>query len=267
MALARLLLALASLACVATVSSAQAHAPAGGHAFGVTSSIDGKRVLPQRTRWLAYPSLPSSQIARVEFLIDGKLRWIEHFKPYNYASDDEHGHLGYLITTWLKPGRHTFTARAVDKTGHNAAKTVVARVLEALEPPASLAGTWTRMVTPADLKKSGAEPPPPGMWKLVFDRVGAWHLDPLGSGLVNQYTATADHINVYAPIQMAPFNDGRGGISKYGARSIGGIDCREDGPFGSYNWSRSGDELTLKATNERCGNRLAIWEGTWTRVR
>ena len=267
MSLARLLLALASLACVAAVSSAQADVPAGGQAFRVTSSLDGKRVLPQRIRWLAYPSLTAAQIARVDFLIDGKVRWTEHAKPYNYASDDFHGHLGYLITTWLAPGRHTFTARAVDKAGRKSTNTVVARVLPALEPPASLSGTWTRTVTAADLKKSGAEPPPAGVWKLVFDRVGAWHLDPLGSGVVNQYAATAGHINVYAPIVMAPFSDGRGGVSKYGARNIGGIDCREDGPFGSYSWSTAGDKLRLTATNERCGNRRAIWEGVWRRVR
>jgi hypothetical protein len=260
-----LLAALASLACVVGASAASA----GGEAepFKVMSTIDGKRVLPHRLRWIAYPSVPASKIERVEFLIDGKVRWIEGFRPYNYGSDDFRGHLGYLITTWLKPGRHTFTARAVDKAGRKATDSVRARVLPAPEPPASLAGMWKRTVTPADLEKSGEEPPPPGVWKLVFDRVGAWHLDPHGSGLVNQYDVAGRTINVYAPIQMAPFGDRGGGVSRFGHRGIGGTDCNFHGPFGAYVWSVSGEELTLTAQTEGCANRRAIWEGTWKRMR
>jgi hypothetical protein len=116
--------------------------------FAVTSSLDGKKVLPLRSRWLAYPKLPAAQIKEVDFLIDGKLRWIEHDAPYNYGSDDLHGHLGYLITTWLTPGRHTFTARAIDKQGRKATDTVVARVLPAPEPPSELhEKVWKRNVT------------------------------------------------------------------------------------------------------------------------
>jgi hypothetical protein len=265
MSLRRRFLAIASLVSMIAVSAAAA----GGDrdAFKVTSTLDGKRVLPLRMRWLAYPKLPASKISRVDFLIDGKVRWIERHPPYNYGSDDFHGHLGFLITTWLRPRRHTFTARAVDRRGRKATDTVVARVLPAPEPPASLAGIWTRLVTPADLKKGDNDGPPAGRWKLVFDRVGAWHLDPLGSGLVNQYGVAGTIINVYAPIQMAPFSDGKGGISRFGARGIGGTDCREDGPFGSYTWSVSENELTLTAKKEGCGNRRAIWEGIWTRLR
>jgi hypothetical protein len=126
---------------------------------------------------------------------------------------------------------------------------------------------WTRTVTQADLEKSGQGPPPAGVWDLVFDRIGAWHLDPLGSGLLNQYAVAGNMIKVFAPIQMAPFSDGQGGVKKYGHRRIGGTDCRWDGPFGSYSWSVSGDQLTLVAAKEPCGNRRAIWEGVWTRIR
>ncbi len=258
------LLAGASLACVVAASSAVASG--GAKPFELKSSIDGKRVLPHRLRWIAYPKVPAQKIARVEFLIDGKVRWIEHSAPYNYGSGDS-THLGYLITTWLKPGRHTFTVRAVATTGRKARDAVVARVLPAREPPASLAGRWTRTVTARDLKKGDKDGPPAGRWQLVFDRVGAWHLDPLGSGVVNQYGVAANAINVYAPIQMAPFRDGKGGVTRFGHRAIGGTDCREDGPFGSYSWSVSRDELTLTAKKERCGNRRAIWEGVWTRAR
>ena len=258
-----LLSALVSLACLVGVSAASA----GGVAepLKATSTIDGKRVLPHRLRWTAYPNVPAARIDRVEFLIDGKVRWIEGSRPYNYGGDDR-GHLGYLITTWLKPGRHTFTTRAFDTAGRKATDYVRARVLPAPQPPASLSGAWTRTVTPADLEKAGEDGPPEGHWRLVFDHVGAWHLDPLGSGVVNQYEVAGSVIHVYAPIQMAPFSDGKGGVSRYGHHSIGGTDCNFDGPFGSYSWSVAGDELTLTAEKEGCGSRRAIWEGTWKRV-
>jgi hypothetical protein len=250
---------LALLAFVIAISSAAA----GGERqpFKITSTLDGKRVLPLRMHWLAYPKLPASKISRVEFLIDGKVRWIEHNAPYNYGSDDTHGHLGFLITTWLKVGRHTFTARAVDTAGRAATDTVTARVRSAPTPPATLAGKWTRTVTAADIKKSGPMPPPAGRWKLIFDGVGAWHIDPDNGGVVNQYTARPGVIDVFAPITMAPK-----GVSRFGAHGFGCCDCNEAGPFGSYSWSVAGDELTLEAKKEGCPNRRAIWEGIWTRI-
>ena len=251
---------------LAAIIASNSALAADGKPLRLTSTLDHKTVLPLRTRWLAYPNQPASRIFEVDYLIDGKLRWIEHFAPYNYGSDDFHGHLGYLITTWLAPGRHTFTVRAKGKDGRTAADTVTARVIPAPAPPTELAGTWTRTVTTADLNKAGKEPPPAGPWTLVFDRVGAWHLDPLGSGLVNQYDVAGNAIDVYAPIQMAPFGTSGGGVGRYGHHGIGGTDCNYDGPFGSYTWSASGDELTLTASKEPCGNRRAIWEGTWTRV-
>jgi hypothetical protein len=256
-----------ALAAAIAVSSALG---SGTKPIAVTSSIDGKKVLPQRSRWLAHPRVSAAQISEVDFLIDGKLRWIEHHAPYNYGSDDLHGHLGYLFTSWLTPGKHRFTARAITTSGRTGSDTAVARVLPAPQPPAALAGLWVRTVTEQDLQKSDPKfggGPPAGVWKLVFDRVGAWHLDPMGSGLVNGIEVAGNVIHVYAPIQMAPFADGQGGISRFGHHGIGGTDCREDGPFGSYTWSVSGNQLTLAATKELCGQRRAIWEGTWTRSR
>ena len=122
-------------------------------------------------------------------------------------------------------------------------------------------------MTPADLAKSDPKygsGPPAGRWKLVFDRVGAWHLDPLGSGVVNQYAARPGVIRVYAPIAMAPEGVG---VSRFGYSGIGPKDCTSAGPFGTYRWSVSGTRLALKAIHEACGQRRAIWEGVWKRVR
>ncbi|OAI54467.1 hypothetical protein AYO48_01195 [Gaiella sp. SCGC AG-212-M14] len=245
------------------VAPAAGTLPRSGTTFQVTSSLDGKRVLPIRSRWLVYPKVSTRKVREVDFLIDRKLRWIEHKAPYNYASDDFKGHLGYLITTWLTPGTHSFVSRVVDTSGHRVTHTNTARVLPAPKPPARLAGKWTRTLTPDDAKKAtSGQPPPTGVWKLVIDRVGAWALDPMGSGVVDQYTATDDGgLKAYAPITMAVK-----GVAKYGATGIGCCECREDGPFGSYTWSVAGDNLSIKAKRDQCGDRQAIWEGTWKRV-
>ena len=86
-------------------------AGATGQAFKVTSSLDGKTVLPHRIHWLAAP-LPRSTKVKMEFLIDGKLAWHEGSAPYTFADDG-----GYLVTSWLTPGKHTFTARATARAG------------------------------------------------------------------------------------------------------------------------------------------------------
>jgi hypothetical protein len=83
-------------------------------------------------------------------------------RRFNYAGDDEKGHLGYLFTSWLTPGLHRFTAR-VKTTG--------------------------------------------------------------GEG-----------------------------------------DCDESGPFGTYRWMVANNQLTLTAIHEPCGQRRAVYEGTWTRA-
>jgi len=259
------LLALALVAFVIVVATAAAATTR--QPFKVTSTLDGKRVLPLRMHWLAYPKLRPSKVASVDFLIDGKVRWVEHHAPYNYASDDHGRNLGFLITTWLTAGPHRFTVRATDTIGRKSTDSVVARVLPAANPPPALGGMWTRAVTAADLKKSDPKfggGPPAGSWKLVFDRVGAWHLDPLGSGVVNQYVARPGVIHVYAPIAMAPEGIG---VTRFGHSGIGPQDCTPAGPFGTYRWTVSVGKLTLKAIHELCGQRRAIWEGVWKRVR
>jgi len=76
-----------------------------------------------------------------------------------------------------------------------------------------------------------------------------------------------DVLFAYAPISMKPCNDnGTGGVKHFGHHHICGRDCTAAGPFGSYRWSVARARLTLTAIHEPCGQRRAIWEGTWTRV-
>ena len=269
----RLLLLGAFATMAATAVSAAALG--GGQRLAVTSSIDGKKVLPQMTRWLAHPNVAPADVAAADFLVDGKLRWVEHRSPYNYGSDDDKGHLGYLFTSWLSPGKHTFTVRVTTTDGRTAVDVVTARVLAAPAPPTALAGTWRRAVTAADTAK--ADPkygtdnvPPSGKWRLVIDRTGTWELDPLGTGIVQGYSVRGDVLRSLAPIQMVPrkASGDPGEIKRFGSRVAagGGIDCNESGPFGTYRWSVSGNALTLTALREPCGQRRAVYEGSWTRT-
>jgi hypothetical protein len=246
----------------------------------VTSTLDGKKVLPIRTHWIAHTRIPASQVTRVDFLIDGKLRWTDTAPisgsagSYAFGNADSLSTEGFLVTTWLTPGAHRFSVRVTEATRTKAVDTVTARVLPAPQPPSALAGAWTRVVTAEDVQKAQPQygsPPPVGTWKLVFDQVGAWELGPLQTGVVDQYDAEAGTINVYAPIQMAPLSCDQGGtcqggVSRFGYHTIGGDDCTWSGPFGTYQWTVTGTTLTLTAIHEACGDRQAIWEGTWTRT-
>jgi len=105
---------------------------------------------------------------------------------------------------------------------------------------------------------------------LVIDRVGIWELDSIGSGIVQAYSISGNVLHAYAPIEMVPHqaNGNPGSIHRFGHRIDvgGGIDCDESGPFGTYRWSVSGGQLTLTAVREPCGQRRAVYEGTWARV-
>lgn len=162
------------LSCVIGISSALAATPTGKGAFTVRSTLDGKKVLPHRIHWVARPRIPSSKVAAVYFLIDGKKRWVEHNTPYYYGDDGN-----YLVTSFLKPGRHTFTVKVFTFGGRHASDTVKARVLAAPAPPAELAGTW-KAFFPAS--NPGAEGTPAGNWKIVINSVG-WRIhDTAGTG-------------------------------------------------------------------------------------
>jgi hypothetical protein len=62
-----------------------------------------------------------------------------------------------------------------------------------------------------------------------------WRLGtrPTRLRLANAYQAGTSTLTAYAPIQMAPLNNGKTGITKYGHHNLGGTDCFNDGPSGT----------------------------------
>ncbi|MGZ6573366.1 MAG: hypothetical protein ACXVHJ_20235 [Solirubrobacteraceae bacterium] len=236
--------------------------------IAVASTLGGHDTLPRRIIWRAIPSIPADRIREVDFLIDGRLAWVEYSPPYIFGGDDNGTNRGYLVTSWLAPGPHVFVARAVDFNGRTASNTVTARVLPAPQPPTALRGLWTRTVTARDIANAGPldGPPPAGRWELAFDRIGAWELDPLKEGLADEISVRGDRLTIYVPINSAPFADGRSTTTAYRHHDLGGTDCTPAGPLGTYRWSRSGNTLTLTVVHEACRGRDAVWGGVWTRV-
>jgi hypothetical protein len=144
----------------ASVLGAASGATAYGSTWKVTSTLDGKNLLPRRVAWTAStPGLPRSELKSggIGFLIDGKIVGFTDEQPYTFP---DHG--GYLVTTWLKPGAHTFTVRAHAKDGTIIEDNVTARTVAPAAPPAALAGTWKRTVgdvTGAPKNGSAGNPP------------------------------------------------------------------------------------------------------------
>jgi hypothetical protein len=106
---------------------------------------------------------------------------------------------------------------------------------------------------------------PPGVWELIFDHVGVWELDPIGSGGVEHVVFKGSRMIEDSPVWMVPYVNGHANLNRFGHKDIG-TGFREDGPPATYRWSVTGDELTLTAIKEPTNERRAMWEGTWTRV-
>ena len=272
-------LRLAAVAALATAVALPAAAQAKKPAFAVTSTLDGKTVLPHRLRWIAHTQVAAAKVDRVDFLIDGKLTWVEHQAPYTFSDDEGGAHLGYLVTSWLKPGRHRFAVRVVTRDGARVSHAVTARVVPAPDVPAALAGTWRRTLTdvaaaPAD--GSAGNPTgtiiPPGTYTMVIDArmiqmrwPGVYRVpqsDDTGAGWIidSDFTLGGTTLTALGPVTLAAVHDP--------PAAEAGWWCWQDGPAGAYDWSVSGTTLTLspQGGSDPCGVRGFVWSGEWTRA-
>jgi hypothetical protein len=247
--------------------------------FKVTSTLEGQTVLPRRIHW--YADAPSVKLRKIEFLIDGKVRWVELKRPYRFGDREDHASTidgGFLVTSWLTPGVHRFTARATAGDGRVAANTVTARVVPTPSPPAALAGKWTRTVDPTGAPKPGTPgapkdtPTPAGTYTLVFDKRWLQTRNPgtfthasvdknTGLGYVqdSDYQPGASTFHVWGAVSWRPYKD-------YLAEE--GTWCLPwGGPQADYRWSVDGDTLTLASVRaDPCRVRQFIWAGAWTRT-
>ena len=238
-----------------SATTGQAASPAASPAkLSVTSTLDRHTALPIRIHWQAIPSTSATDVSEVDFLIDGKLGWVEHMPPYFYGDDGN-----WLVTSFLMPGEHTCTVRVIDAAGHTATDTVHASVAAPPALPPALRGvTWTRRVTPADVQKAtSGQPPPPGRWLRISP--AGWQLrDPDGGGLLFDVgSRPGGRLQMRPVIEYPPYpNSNNGGF------------CADTDPLWAWTYSvrDGGRTLTLRpAGHDPCGYRIAILAGTWTR--
>jgi len=239
------LVALTGAVAVAATGNAIASRTA---SFRVSSTLSHKHVLPHRIHWLGKPSLPKSKIREVDFLIDGSRSWVEHHAPYSYGYDGN-----YLVTTWMKPGLHTFTVVAVATDGGRAMISNQARTSAPKAPRAALAGSWRRRISAAEAGASGQS----GMWTLRVSGLGWRFLDP-----TRRRGALIDVAYLSSNVVEA-----RGGIATRDH------DPRENNPWCDepfqpvrYHWHIGGNRLVLTlAGPKRCDGQSRVWAGVWTR--
>jgi hypothetical protein len=237
--------ALAGAVAVAWTGSAVASHDAD---FAISSTLSNRQVLPHRIHWLGKPSLPPSRIREVAFLIDGRRSWVEHHAPYSYAFDGN-----YLVTSWMRPGLHTFTVVAVATNGRRATISSQARTLAPKPPPAALAGSWHRRVSVAEAGSAGRA----GIWTLAVNSVGWRFLYPS-----RRQGALVD-VAYLSPSAI----EARGGIATRDH------DPRENNPWCDepfepvrYRWRVTGDRLKLTLAGKgRCGGEAQVWAGDWIR--
>jgi hypothetical protein len=230
----------ASTALLIAVCAVCVATSAGGTLFKVTSTLDGKTVLPIRIQWIARPAIAASKVEAVDFLIDGSVRWVEHHTPYYYGDDGNS-----LVTNFLTPGLHTFTVRAVT-AGGTATDTVKARVVEGPAPPAGLEGTWKhRVIGGCGACKNGyaSFSITTVGWGNPGDRFDARYLP---NGRV-----------VLGPEVITGLSSPRGGF------------CNGVDPLWTwaYTFASDGRSFDLHPVGtDRCPDRQHGLEGTWTRV-
>jgi hypothetical protein len=224
----------------------------------VLSSITDGAVLSDPVTWTAQPvgMAPGDPVDRVEFSIDGQVRWTEHNTPYFFNDD-----YNRLYPWVLGAGQHRLAVRVITAAGKSASTS--AEVTVSAQPqPAGLVGTYTRMVTPSDITRTQSfrdEPAdqvlPAGTWRLRVAPDGVFHFDdPQGQGGSEAFTAVADGtLTMQGPVNWLELPARRD------------IFCGLE-PTGAYRWTITAHTLVLRARRDRCADRNSMFTGTWRRT-
>ena len=263
------------------LASAATVLAAGRGTVRVTSTLDGRKVLPRRIQWIVRTSPRPPKQSWLSFLVDGRSLDVDYVRKAASGTGGSNtfaGDGGYLVTTWLKPGVHTFTVNVYPSGSPTITDTVVARVAAPAPVPAALSGTWERTVPDVSgAPKEGSAGNPTdtavatGTYRLKIDPRWVETIFPgafnpgssfkTGRGLVfyNDWTPGAKTFDALGYVRW--HNDKR-------SSPDAGSWCFAGGPAGHYGWSVSGDTLTLTPAGgtDACGIRGFIWAGTWTRV-
>ena len=219
----------------------------------VTSTLSGKAVIPHRVRWVATVK-PASTAAKVLFMIDGKVRWVETTAPYVYGDDSD-----WLVTSWLSRGRHTFVVRAVASDGSRAEAATTAAVAALPRVPAGLANSRWRRV----FNKTEAGEAPPGKWAIGITPAGWRIADPAGgANFIDVAYLASGVVETRGGIWTRPREDQEPNVQE------GNGWCEDANAPVKFSWKIVGDELTLKLVGpSRCDGLGSFLSQTWKRAR
>jgi hypothetical protein len=239
-----------------TTKSSASHAeqPASG---GVTSSIaDGSQLTTPVTWTATVTGVTPTDVQSVGFSIDGTARHIEKQAPYVFAGDGNK-----LIPGTLAAGSHVFAVDVTTTDGRHLKTSSGATVSPDAEgvPPA-LVGTWSRVITRADVARTDSfrsEPPgnealPTGRWLLRIGADATARYVYRGEATIGQIRFEAGHI----------FTSGNE-IPNVAGTGEGGF-CPEP-VDGRYRWRQQGDTLEIDPIKDGCADRNSYFDGTFTR--
>lgn len=227
--------------------------------WGVTSSIPDGATLSGPVQWEAEPSgTPPGGLDRVEFLIDGTTRWIEHNPPFVFNNDGN-----YLYPYLLGRGHHELVVRAVSTTGEQVTAAAGVQVTHATPHiPRALRATWKRSISQSQIQHGSApgDPPlPAGVYRLKLGANGVLVATPPPGQFTpgdGAFTATArGRIDFGGSLNWLTAQSGADGI------------CHGTASFSRYRWKMRHRAISLKVVRDPCHLRAAILAGRWTRVR
>jgi hypothetical protein len=226
----------------------------------ITSSIRDGAELARPVSWQAkIASAPASDVVSVRFLIDGKLRHVEHEAPYVFGGSGNR-----LLPGTLNPGSHSFVVDAQLAGGHRltaASTAIVAKDAPAVPP--EVLGRWTRTVTARDVQRTASfrkaeygDPLPVGTWRL---RIGS-------DGVARYIAPTPIHDVTVGQVRFDPGGGLVVGneIPNFPHASEGGF-CPPVGD-GTFRWSVHRGQLVVHVVSDQeCADRNSFWNGTFTR--
>lgn len=243
----------------AVVAGARAHARAHEAAadWRVTSSIADGATLASPVQWSAeLVGTPPGGLDRIEFLIDGDLRWVEHNPPFVFNNDGN-----YLYPYLFARGLHQLIVRAASKSGEQVTATANVQTTQAPPRiPRALQATWKHRVSRPVIERNSAagDPPlPAGVYQIRFGANGvALASPPPGPATPGNYafSATAHGIlDLGGPVNWLTAQSTTDGI------------CHGKQTFARYRWTIRRRALTVTLVKDPCRLRTALLAGHWTR--
>jgi hypothetical protein len=253
------MLATAVVGLFAVMAGARAHARAHEAAadWSVTSSIADGATLASPVQWSAEPvGTPPGGLDRIEFLIDGKLLWVEHNPPFDFNNDGN-----YLYPYLFARGSHQMVARGVAKSGEQVTATANVHMTQAPPKiPRALRATWKHRVSQSVIERNsvpGDPPLPAGVYRIKFRANGvSLASPPPGPATPGNYAFSATargRLDLGGPVNWLTAQSSADGI------------CHGDQTFGRYRWKIHRRVLTVKLVKDPCRLRAAIQTGHWRR--